>query len=308
MKTIDINFIPESRKYLKRFIDSHYKTFFADMNEYQPHKGYGIFPNSSEIVQCMREITHISGEVFGDLSIPEKFNSPTDLIDKTKWFIDHLESFDSYFIEALNILTKENQKATIPEPINEINNHRRNTIDVFKTFLQLAQQELSDTGQITFSNSQTEIEKIENLLRTFHNVCKQILQRRKENGIPRPTLTINDEYDVQDLLHGLLKIYFSDIRPEEWTPSYAGSSKRSDFLLKKEKIIIEVKKTRTTLKDKEVGEQLIIDIANYKKHPDCKTLICFVYDPDKLITNPKGIENDLKEISSDFKVLVFILP
>ena len=55
---------------------------------------------------------------------------------------------------------------------------------------------------------------------------------------------IKDEYDVQDLLNALLRLNFDDVRPEEYTPSYAGSSTRVDFLLKKEKIVIEVKKTR----------------------------------------------------------------
>jgi len=44
-------------------------------------------------------------------------------------------------------------------------------------------------------------------------------------------LEIRDEYDVQNLLHAILKLHFEDIRPEEWAPSYAASSKRMDFLL-----------------------------------------------------------------------------
>ena len=41
-----------------------------------------------------------------------------------------------------------------------------------------------------------------------------------------------------------------------------------DFLLKDDEISIEVKMTRDGLKDKELGEQLIIDIAKYKEHPN----------------------------------------
>ena len=129
-----------------------------------------------------------------------------------------------------------------------------------------------------------------------------------EAGIARPTLIINDEYDVQDLLHALLKHYFSDIRPEEWNPSYAGTSSRSDFLLKPEKIIIEVKKTRATLTDREVAEQLIIDKVKYRTHQDCQTLICFVYDPGRHLANPQAIINDVKEISEAFTTLIFISP
>jgi hypothetical protein len=138
----------------------------------------------------------------------------------------------------------------------------------------------------------------------FHTVVKQLRNRYND----RDNFEINDEYDVQDLIHALLYLYFDDIRAEEWTPSYAGKSSRMDFLLKDEKIVIEVKKTRKTLKAKELGSQLIEDISRYQSHPDCETLVCFAYDPDGWIANPVGIENDLRESGKDFKVEVIIRP
>ncbi len=146
---------------------------------------------------------------------------------------------------------------------------------------------------------------IKNLCSRFHIVAKQLRSRREG----RNSLDVSDEYDVQDLLHALLKIFFDDVRPEEWTPSYAGSSSRIDFILKDEKIALEVKMTRDNLKDKQVGEQLIIDIERYNKHPDCSKLICFVYDPMGLIGNPRGIESDLNQRSDDnLEVIVWIYP
>ena len=145
---------------------------------------------------------------------------------------------------------------------------------------------------------------LSNLFERFHIVARQ-LKRRHEN---RTTLAIEDEYDVQDLLHSLLRLYFEDVRPEEWTPSYAGGSKRMDFLLKDEEIAIEVKMTRQGLKDKELGEQLIIDISNYKQHKNCKCLYCFVYDPEGLIRNPRGIEKDLQKLDQNYPVKVIIRP
>jgi hypothetical protein len=127
----------------------------------------------------------------------------------------------------------------------------------------------------------------------FHIVAKQLRDHRHEN---RDTISIEDEYDVQDLLHALLKIFFDDIRPEEYTPSYAGKSSRIDFLIKSEKIVIEVKKTRERLKGEQIADQLFIDIERYKKsHPDCEYLFCFVYDPENLISNPIGFEKDINE-------------
>lgn len=130
----------------------------------------------------------------------------------------------------------------------------------------------------------------------FHAVARQ-LRNRHQN---RETLRITDEYDVQDLLHALLRLYFEDIRPEEWVPSYAGKASRVDFLLKNEKVIIEVKKTRDHLEDKEIGDQLIIDIERYQAHPDCDRLICFVYDPEGRIGNPVGLKNDLENRHNGF--------
>ncbi|HTC95964.1 MAG TPA: hypothetical protein VK699_21155 [Terriglobales bacterium] len=145
---------------------------------------------------------------------------------------------------------------------------------------------------------------IELLCFRFHTVAEQ-LRHRHDN---RSTLNVNDEYDVQDLLHALLRIYFDDVRPEEWTPSYAGKSSRMDFLLPEEELVVEVKKTRLGLGAKELGSELIEDIARYRVHPNCKRLICFVYDPEGRVANPRGIERDLSRTSNGFEVKVIITP
>ena len=143
-----------------------------------------------------------------------------------------------------------------------------------------------------------------NICDRFHLVARQ-LRSRHEN---RSTLDVQDEYDVQDLFHSLLHLHFSDIRPEEYTPSYAGKTSRMDFLLKQEHIVVEIKKTRQGLDAKEIGSQLIEDITRYQTHPDCNTLVCFVYDPEGRISNPRGIENDLRRNENEFFVEVFIRP
>jgi len=145
---------------------------------------------------------------------------------------------------------------------------------------------------------------IEKLCSRFHLVARQLRDRHDD----RDTLDVNDEYDVQDLFHGLLRIFFDDIRKEESTPSYAGKSSRMDFLLKDHKMVIEIKMTRKGLGAKEVGTQLIDDIARYKSHPECNMLICYVYDPEERIANPTGIENDLSSEQDGFIVRVIIAP
>lgn len=145
--------------------------------------------------------------------------------------------------------------------------------------------------------------ELENIFTKFHKVARQLRTRHKE----RPTLSIGDEYDVQDLLYALLLLHFDDVRAEEWTPSYAGSCVRMDFLLKDIQTVIEVKKTRPSMSSKDLGEELIIDIEKYQSHPDCKKLYCFVYDPEGYLGNPIGIKNDLETAHKDF-LKVFIKP
>lgn len=145
---------------------------------------------------------------------------------------------------------------------------------------------------------------LEIIFTRFHHVARQ-LRRRHDS---RPTLDIDDEYDVQDLLHALLRVFFDDIREEEWTPSYAGGASRIDFLLKAERIGIETKKSRESLSAREIGAQLVIDIAHYQEHPDCESLACFVYDPEGCIGNPSGLENDLSKQHGDLLVKVYVMP
>jgi hypothetical protein len=145
--------------------------------------------------------------------------------------------------------------------------------------------------------------KIERICTNFHSVCRQIRRRYAD----RPTIDVKDEYDVQDIFHALLLLDFDDVRPEEYSPSYAGSASRIDFVLKSERIAIELKMTRKSLSDKEVGNQLTIDIARYESHPSCDKLICFVYDPDGWIKNPRGLEADIK-VNKAFPTVLFISP
>lgn len=172
---------------------------------------------------------------------------------------------------------------------------------VLESMVQEIDEYWDDTKQQFTGNSVT---IIENLCNRLHLVARQ-LRSRYDN---RVTIEVEDEYDVQDVMHALLKLTFDDVRSEEWTPSYAGKSARVDFLLKSEQIVIEVKKTRKNLGPKEIGDQLIIDITRYKAHPDCQYLICFVYDPEGRIGNPKSIESDLTGTHDGLDVRVIIAP
>ena len=151
-------------------------------------------------------------------------------------------------------------------------------------------------GHLAKGSEQSPLLLIEQICLRFHCIARQL--RSRHAG--RATLDVQDEYDLQDLMHALLSLHFIDIRPEEYTPSYAGKASRMDFLLKQESIVIELKMTRDGLAPKDLTTQLIEDIERYKTHPNCQALVCFVYDPGGLIPNPRGIEADLNRDDGPF--------
>lgn len=146
--------------------------------------------------------------------------------------------------------------------------------------------------------------RLAQLADSFHRVTLQL--RTRHAG--RTPLLIEDEYDVQDLFAALLETRFDDVRREEWGPSYAGGATRVDFLLKNESVLLETKMTRDSLTDRRVGEELIIDIAHYKQRQDCRALICFVYDPEHRLKNPRSLENDLSRQDEHLNVRVLVRP
>lgn len=147
-----------------------------------------------------------------------------------------------------------------------------------------------------------EIDLVERIGRGLPQII-DALQRRHAN---RPAFEINDEYDVQDLLEGVLRAVFGDVRPEDPSPTRAGGSSRVDFLLKDVGIVVETKMTRSQLRDRELGDELIEDIERYRSHPDFGALVAIVYDPGRQIVNPRGLEGDLSGEREGLAVRVVI--
>ena len=137
----------------------------------------------------------------------------------------------------------------------------------------------------------------------FHRVVLR-LRRRGRNRDP---LLVNDEWDAQYVFAALLAARFDDVAEEDPSPMMAGASSRIDFVLRPERIAIELKMTSDGLADKDLGELLAIDIIRYKAHRGVDTLICLVHDPQQLVRNRKGLETDLeKQSSAELRVIVLI--
>jgi hypothetical protein len=133
-------------------------------------------------------------------------------------------------------------------------------------------------------------ELLQVIIRGLPRAMHPLTHRRK--GLP--SISIQSEYDIQDLLHSQLRPWVADIRPEEYTPSYAGTATRMDFLLPRYSLVLETKRVRDKAHAAVIGDELIVDIEHYRRHPKCNRLWCIVYDPQHLIPNPSGLVTDLE--------------
>jgi hypothetical protein len=138
----------------------------------------------------------------------------------------------------------------------------------------------------------------------FHMVARQLRLRRDY----RATLEVEDEYDVQDLLYALLRLEFEEVGTEDWRPAYEEGVTRTSYLLHKDRVVIVVKKTKAGITAKELAEQARMDSTHYSGRIDCRTLVCFIYDPEGRIGNPRGLESDLTMVSDAFTLEVIIAP
>ena len=148
------------------------------------------------------------------------------------------------------------------------------------------------------------VECVKTLCCRFHSVARQLRLR----GEYRATLNVEDEFDAQDLLHALLRIQFDNIDTDEWTPSYSSGAPRTTLLLNDRRLAVIVKKTRPGLNAKDLTDQLRIDVERYRSHDRCRTLLCFMYDPEGRIGNPRGLEASLTSANDSFVIDVLVAP
>jgi hypothetical protein len=123
----------------------------------------------------------------------------------------------------------------------------------------------------------------------------------------RKTIEITDEYDVQDIVHSILRLFLSDIRKEAYNPQHLGKSTKIDFVLYEENIGIEIKYADGINPEKRIGDELLVDINHYKMNRNCKKLYCFIYNPHGAFNNPHGFIKELEE-SKELPIRVYIKP
>lgn len=165
----------------------------------------------------------------------------------------------------------------------------KNKTSTFPAVLEAAQQLVTPS----------DVDAVAIALKTLNRAGESIRYLQTGHGERKPLAReITGEKDFQDFIHSFLKLCFDDIRPEDYVPSYAGSNSAVDFILKAEQIVVEVKGPRSSLNDRKAGDELVVDIARYKSHADCKTLIFCILNKDGAIKNPTALKNDVEKLST----------
>ncbi|QBR93286.1 hypothetical protein [Nocardioides euryhalodurans] len=146
-------------------------------------------------------------------------------------------------------------------------------------------------GQVDFAGSRLDAVRTVLAISERFLLVQRSLSKHPHGGDP---VKFETEYDDQFLLRALLVQFFDDVRDEEYTPSYAGSNSRVDFVLPDFGLAIELKHTREGLRDGDLGAELLIDRERYQQHIDVTHLLVIVFDHDGILRNPRGLESDLQ--------------
>lgn len=153
------------------------------------------------------------------------------------------------------------------------------------------------------AHAKSALELVLILCRRFHTATQPL----KERGQNRQSYEIEKEYDVQDLLEGLLRLHFANVERESGSPTHLGKAPEIDFILPEYKVAIEVKKTSKGHGLSPVSDELAADSIRYGEHPNVSILVCFVYDPEERIKNARVAENQLDKLSTDTLKVISVI-
>ena len=109
---------------------------------------------------------------------------------------------------------------------------------------------------------------------------------------------ITDEYDVQDLLHAILRAYLKYSVQEDPLPKVAGAkSGRADISIEELRVLIEIKFARGPEDQKRLFDEYSQDLVLYASWQPLETLIYLIYNSADL-KNPEAFE----KLSGDHEV------
>lgn len=191
-----------------------------------------------------------------------------------------LDLGDNPLISILKYIYLDDYTIAIDESITKLSQKDLETTDLL-VLVELQKYFSKKAVQITTYNNLNSKDIIINILNNFENAVKKVTDQSLRYGKDkqqRTLITIKDEYDVQDLLYVILKSVFPEIKYEDDICNYGGSSKRLDFYLPKDGLIIEVKEINNA-DDKKYTKQMKEDLQSYHVVNKLSDIIFFIYAP-----------------------------
>ncbi len=232
-----------------------------------------------------------------------KLLDPTS-VEFQKWASDTLTDIGYIFGNTsrhYEIFSAESRHFRDERSMPTLRRYFAERLDSWRDRLQAMLQEVEVKDHCGDSVALDHLILIRQMLARFHPVAQQ-LRRRHDH---RETLSVEDHYDVRDLLHTLLRLHFDDIADEVADPKCTESPSRLPFALHAAGVVVVVKKTGPVFGTKEAEDQLRKDLEFYRK--GFRRLICFIYDPDGYIRNPRAFMKGWSR-EGEYSVEVHISP
>jgi hypothetical protein len=139
------------------------------------------------------------------------------------------------------------------------------------------------------------------------NLSANLLGNRPRKG--KSPYTVEDEYDVQDLVHAVIRAFVKNSVQENTISKLGGRSSRADITVEDLGLLIEVKYVRSPNDQSSLVEQLSQDLLLYTKWEPLKTIFFIVFN-SKDLRDPEALEefsNIHKVNGKEFRLKVILV-
>lgn len=122
----------------------------------------------------------------------------------------------------------------------------------------------------------TNVRDVLEFLSRFDRMAVALSTGRRKGKSP---FSIDDEYDVQDLVFAALKPLVRDLTTENPYPKVAGVSGRVDLTSRSLGLVVEIKAALREGREKDIARECMERIKLYSGAPEIRFLVFFLYDP-----------------------------
>jgi hypothetical protein len=144
-------------------------------------------------------------------------------------------------------------------------------------------------GEVIPKNILPNMNLIVSILNSFPDMVSKFKNRRAQKN----PFTVDDEYDVQDIVYAMLKGAFPTLQAENPNKKVGATFSVSDFTIDDLGLFIETKFIGERKQVKSTQEECKQDMVSYSKQLNCQKIIFLIYDPDKYIDNEYAFKNGL---------------